>query len=116
MNDELKQAQSAPHWTGRKPSLLAQLAALLVRIYQLTLSPMKQIFFGSNCSCRFQPTCSCYTRSAFLQYGFWRGWWYAFRRILRCHPWHPGGYDPLPCLNKQPKEGISAHHNSLLDG
>ncbi|MDG1242385.1 MAG: membrane protein insertion efficiency factor YidD [Opitutae bacterium] len=116
MNDEPQQAQSAAYLTGRAPSLPAQLAALLVRIYQLILSPMKQILFGSNCCCRFQPTCSCYARSALLQYGFWRGWWYAFRRILRCHPWHPGGYDPLPSLNKQKKVDNSAHPKSILDG
>ncbi|MBT4756789.1 MAG: membrane protein insertion efficiency factor YidD [Opitutae bacterium] len=116
MNDELQQAQLAEQQAERTVSILARLAAVLVRIYQLTLSPLKQVFFGSNCSCRFQPTCSCYAHTAFLQYGFWRGCWYAIRRILRCHPWHSGGYDPLPSLNKQEKEDNSAHLKSLLDG
>jgi putative membrane protein insertion efficiency factor len=110
MDDELKQTtRSQP--VAHRPSVLAQVAAFLVRVYQLTLSPLKQVFFGSQCGCRFQPTCSCYARSAFLQYGFWRGAWYALRRILRCHPWHSGGYDPLPSLNNSNKEDISAHSN-----
>jgi putative membrane protein insertion efficiency factor len=116
MHDTHTHAQATPQQTGRAPSLLARLAVVLVRIYQLTLSPLKQVFFGTNCSCRFQPTCSCYARSAFMRYGFWRGSWYALRRILRCHPWHPGGYDPLPSLNNQDKEDISAPFKSLLDG
>jgi putative membrane protein insertion efficiency factor len=117
MHDEHQHAQTTQQQqTGRAPSILARLAAVLVRIYQLILSPLKQVFFGSNCSCRFQPTCSCYARSALLEYGFWRGSWYALRRILRCHPWHPGGYDPLPSLNNHDKEDISAPFKSLLDG
>ena len=52
------------------PSVLAAGAILLVRIYQLLLSPLKQVFFGSTCSCRFQPTCSCYAGHALRQYGF----------------------------------------------
>jgi putative membrane protein insertion efficiency factor len=95
------------------PSALAAGAILLVRIYQLLLSPLKQVFFGSTCSCRFQPTCSCYAGHALRQYGFWRGSGYALRRILRCHPWHPGGYDPLPSLNNEYKADIPAPSNHL---
>ena len=102
--------------SGPKPSLLARLAAAAVRLYQLTLSPLKQVFFGTSCACRFQPTCSCYAHSALLQYGFLRGSWYALRRILRCHPWHPGGYDPLPDLKSKDRQDITAPFKSLLDG
>ena len=116
MTDELKHAGLIPRRNARAPSMLARFAAVLVRLYQLILSPLKQVFFGSTCSCRFQPTCSCYARSAFLEYGFWRGLWYSVRRILRCHPWQPGGYDPLPSLNNQDKEGMSPPFKSLLDG
>ena len=97
-------------------SLLARLAAAFVRLYQLTLSPLKQFFFGAGCGCRFQPTCSCYAHAAFMRYGFWHGGWYALCRILRCHPWHPGGYDPLPGLKDEDRQDMPAPLKSLLDG
>ena len=60
----------------------------LVRVYQITLSPL----IGQNC--RFTPTCSAYTIGAIRKYGAVRGTWRGLLRILRCHPWHPGGHDP----------------------
>lgn len=62
----------------------------LIRAYQLVLSP----FIGNQC--RFTPTCSYYARDAVAKYGALRGSWMAIRRIGRCHPWHPGGHDPVP--------------------
>ena len=59
-----------------------------VRIYQKTLSP----FIGRNC--RFHPTCSIYFIEAVRKYGACSGAWRGLRRILRCHPFHSGGYDP----------------------
>jgi putative membrane protein insertion efficiency factor len=73
-------------------SLITQLPSLvliaLVRVYQLTLSPI----IGQQC--RFQPTCSHYMIEAVRKYGAIRGAWKGTLRICRCHPWHPGGYDP----------------------
>jgi putative membrane protein insertion efficiency factor len=63
---------------------------LLVRFYQKFLSP------GLPPSCRFAPSCSQYTLEALQQYGALRGTWLGARRLVRCHPWHPGGYDPVP--------------------
>jgi putative membrane protein insertion efficiency factor len=63
---------------------------VLIRLYQFFLSP----WMGD--SCRFYPTCSEYAKIAIGRYGAAYGGWLAFRRILRCHPWHPGGADPVP--------------------
>jgi putative membrane protein insertion efficiency factor len=62
----------------------------LIQIYRLLISP---IFPPS---CRFQPTCSQYALDAVERFGSIRGSWMAIKRILRCHPFHPGGYDPVP--------------------
>lgn len=62
----------------------------LIRFYQLVLSP----FIGNQC--RFTPTCSQYARDAVEKHGALKGSWMALRRIGRCHPWHPGGHDPVP--------------------
>ncbi len=62
----------------------------LIRGYRMFISPL----FPP--SCRFQPTCSMYALEAVERFGVWRGSWMAIRRIFRCHPFHPGGYDPVP--------------------
>lgn len=62
----------------------------LIRVYQKTFS----LVLPS--SCRFYPSCSEYTYQAIEKYGAMRGGWMGVRRISRCHPWHPGGFDPVP--------------------
>ncbi len=62
----------------------------LIRAYQIALSP----YFGNQC--RFTPTCSEYARQAVAKHGALKGTWLAVRRIGRCHPYHPGGEDPVP--------------------
>ncbi|MFZ5867245.1 MAG: membrane protein insertion efficiency factor YidD [Thermodesulfobacteriota bacterium] len=62
----------------------------LIRLYQLFLSPL----FPS--ACRFYPTCSEYAREAVSQHGIWRGLWLALLRLIRCRPFGPGGFDPVP--------------------
>ena len=66
------------------------IAAFLVTLYQRLVSPL----FPP--SCRFVPTCSQYAKEAILKHGLARGSYLAARRILRCHPFNPGGYDPVP--------------------
>lgn len=63
---------------------------LLLRFYRKFISPL----LGPKC--RFQPTCSMYAMTAVEKYGAVKGGWLTIRRILRCHPWNPGGYDPVP--------------------
>jgi hypothetical protein len=65
------------------------LSIALIRAYQIFISP----FLPGNC--RFYPTCSEYTLTAIRQYGAARGVFLGIRRLLRCHPFHPGGYDPV---------------------
>ncbi|HHI93079.1 MAG TPA: membrane protein insertion efficiency factor YidD [Gammaproteobacteria bacterium] len=62
----------------------------LIRIYSYAISPL----MGPHC--RFYPSCSCYAQAALEQHGVLRGGWLAIRRLARCHPWHPGGVDPVP--------------------
>jgi len=68
-----------------KPVLL-----LALRAYRYALRPL----LGSNC--RFYPSCSDYSREAIERHGAAKGSWLAARRMARCHPYHPGGYDPVP--------------------
>ena len=66
------------------------LLVALLRAYQYLIRPM----LGANC--RFYPSCSDYAREAIERHGAMRGMWLAARRLSRCHPWHPGGHDPVP--------------------
>lgn len=66
------------------------LAIFLIRLYQWTVSPL----LGPRC--RFYPSCSHYALQSVQRFGALRGSWLALVRLLRCHPWQPGGYDPVP--------------------
>jgi len=61
-----------------------------IRVYQIFLSPL----LGRNC--RFHPTCSQYAFEAISRFGVLRGIWLSAKRLVKCGPWHPGGYDPVP--------------------
>jgi putative membrane protein insertion efficiency factor len=67
-----------------------KVALQLIKLYQSTISRVVPP------SCRFTPTCSQYTYEAIEKYGFFKGGWLGARRIARCHPFNPGGYDPVP--------------------
>ena len=76
-----------------RPLLIA-----LIQFYRWFISPL----LGPNC--RFYPTCSCYAQEAIQRHGALRGSWLAARRIGRCHPWNPGGYDPVPECTHAPHD------------
>ena len=83
----LAQTDLLPHAPAAR---MAHVLIALVRLYQIVLSP----FLGGRC--RFEPSCSRYTYEAVERYGALKGSWLGIRRILRCHPFHAGGYDPVP--------------------
>ncbi len=69
---------------------MRKVVLLLIRLYQRTISQVLPP------TCRFVPSCSEYGYQAIARYGVLKGGWLALRRIARCHPFHPGGYDPVP--------------------
>jgi putative membrane protein insertion efficiency factor len=70
--------------------ILKKAVLLLIRFYRRGISPY------TPPSCRYIPTCSQYAMEAIEKYGLAKGGWMALKRILRCNPFHPGGYDPVP--------------------
>jgi uncharacterized protein len=85
-------------WGRQLPRWMAIAA---IRFYQLALSPLKAALFGQPACCRFHPTCSQYALEAVRQRGVVMGIWLAVKRIGKCHPFHPGGFDPVPSGEKQ---------------
>lgn len=70
--------------------MMRRIVVALIRFYQYAISPMRPP------TCRYFPTCSVYAVEAVEKYGAMRGGWMALRRVMRCHPWSDGGYDPVP--------------------
>ena len=79
-----------------------RVALALIRFYRHWISPM----IGPHC--RFEPTCSQYAMTAIEKYGAIRGFWLTLRRIGKCHPFHPGGFDPVP-------NGLDRSTNAPID-
>ncbi|RKJ03623.1 membrane protein insertion efficiency factor YidD [bacterium D16-54] len=71
--------------------IVRRLLVVLIRGYQIFLSPLKM-----RTHCIYTPTCSQYAIEALQKYGVMKGLWLSMKRILRCHPWAEGGYDPVP--------------------
>lgn len=69
---------------------MQKILILLIQAYRYLISPL----LGNHC--RFYPSCSCYAQEAISRFGVFRGTLLAARRLSRCHPWHPGGIDPVP--------------------
>lgn len=78
---------------------MKKLVLVAIRIYQQFLNlnnPIMRTFFGVNGACRFSPTCSDYMYAAVQKHGIITGLTLGSNRIFRCHPWTPGGFDPVP--------------------
>lgn len=82
--------EALPSLAPKAPSAAARAAAGFLRLYKRYVSPLLPR------ACRFHPTCSEYAREAILRHGFARGAGLALRRLGRCHPFHEGGFDPVP--------------------
>src|SRR6187402_1284658 len=74
--------------------MLARVLMALIRVYQLTLSKLIRVTLGDVC--RFQPSCSAYAFACLRDHGALRGGLLSVKRLCRCHPFHPGGFDPPP--------------------
>lgn len=74
--------------------MLTQISIFLIKIYQKIPGPWHQ-------ACRYYPTCSNYAITSLNEYGFFKGWYLAIKRILRCNPFHKPGYDPVPVPKKK---------------
>ena len=72
---------------------MQRIVMAVLRGYRYAISPL----LGQHC--RFYPTCSCYALEAIEAHGLGRGGWFALKRVARCHPWHAGGFDPVPATD-----------------
>jgi len=70
--------------------MLKRIALIVIRLYQKLLSPLLPQ------TCRFYPSCSEYSRESIVRHGVVRGTWLTIVRLCKCHPFHPGGFDPVP--------------------
>lgn len=84
---------------------MQRILILFVRAYRTLLSPI----LGNNC--RFYPSCSSYAETALKSHGAFAGSWLAIKRILRCHPWHPGGVDEVP---EHSRHKCQTHKNNSI--
>ena len=95
--------------TDRKPSrplsLLTVPFRCLIKGYQVLISPM----LGQNC--RFHPTCSCYAHQALEQHGLVKGTWLSIKRIMKCNPLHPGGFDYVPGTTEHATTDLSKNES-----
>lgn len=91
-----------------KPTLAARALIVPIVFYRRFISPL----LGPVC--RYQPTCSAYALEALRTHGALRGGWLAVRRIARCHPFHAGGYDPVPPRKDRAPQDLTPHQSGTV--
>ena len=112
---------------SERPALFSRLVRLpadallgLIWLYQRSLSPVLPAVFGPACGCRFSPTCSHYAAGAIRNHGAFRGTYLALRRLVKCTPLHPGGFDPVPPPRRlrqpEPPRCAAVPHSALGGG
>jgi len=94
-------------------SLRDRTISAVLGVYKWALSPVLHAMPGVAGACRFQPTCSEYAAIAVSEYGVVRGGWMALLRLLRCHPFHRGGFDPVPANPSRHGEAAHSCNHSL---
>lgn len=94
--------------------MLAKLLLLLIRVYQLTLSRAILAVLGPVC--RFEPSCSRYAAACISGHGALRGGLLSVKRLCKCHPFHPGGYDPPPPPRTEASIGLTTTASTAIDG
>lgn len=97
-------------------ALPARILLGLIWLYRKTLSPVLPVVFGPGCGCRFHPTCAVYAAQAVRERGALSGMWLALRRLLKCHPLHPGGFDPVPAPPRRGPTCRAVLQGPMTDG
>lgn len=105
MKDQISRGSGRPRsgtLAGTLARAIAGVVAVLIKGYRYAISPL----FGQHC--RFHPSCSAYALTAIETHGLARGGLLALHRLSKCHPWHPGGFDPVPDDDNHAPIGIAA--------
>ncbi|TDI92513.1 MAG: membrane protein insertion efficiency factor YidD [Chloroflexi bacterium] len=99
-SDRAARCEVGPSWFRRVDRLLIPVWVFSLRSYRALISPL------FNGSCRFEPSCSHYAEEAVRRHGTVRGFWLMLRRLACCHPFHAGGYDPVPANGSRWKSSV----------
>lgn len=105
--------EAALTWPSAVP---ARILLGLIWLYRHTLSPALPAVFGPACGCRFHPTCAAYAAEAVRGHGASIGTWLSLRRLVKCHPFHAGGFDPVPPAPRTPPVLAAIRRTGRLTG